>query len=155
MSATTPACKWTQTQSLDLTLKPSLFYCGYILLCHALALSGAWLSGLSLIWQLAFSFILVPLAIWSLWRYWYDYPRQISWRAGDWRIDGVKADLCRDLSLYPYLINLRFRYRGRSLALIILPDNLCNEASPVDAQEWLRRLRFVLINLAQSEKVKP
>ncbi|WP_390614788.1 hypothetical protein [Maricurvus nonylphenolicus] len=152
MSATTPACKWTQTQSLDLTLKPSLLYCGYIFLCHALAMSGVWLSGLSLIWQLASSFLLAPLCVWYLWRYWCTYPRQLSWRPGRWRIDGVKADLRRDLSLYPYLINLRFSYRDKSLALIILPDNVAAEGSPIAAKEWLRRLRFVLINLAQSGK---
>ncbi|BFM16794.1 hypothetical protein R50073_29770 [Maricurvus nonylphenolicus] len=64
----------------------------------------------------------------------------------------MKADLRRDLSLYPYLINLRFSYRDKSLALIILPDNVAAEGSPIAAKEWLRRLRFVLINLAQSGK---
>lgn len=148
MSATTPACKWTPSRSLDLTLKPSLLYCAYIFICHALALSGVWLSGLPFLWQLTASLLLAPLCAWSLWRYWRTYPRQLSWRAASWRIDGVRAELHRDLSLYPYLINLRFRAGNKSVALIVLPDNVTAEGSPITVKEWLRRLRFVLINLA-------
>jgi hypothetical protein len=31
---------------------------------------------------------------------------------------------------------------------MILPDSVTAEGSPITVKEWLRRLRFVLINLA-------
>ena len=100
--------------------------------------------------QLLVTLLMLALAGWQCFRYWYSYPRRLVWQGSYWVLDFDKALLLADHSWHPYLLNLRFRYldgarQGRKLSWVILPINVCAD-SVVERDEQLRRLRFLLLN---------
>ncbi len=149
MSETTPVCSRTDLQP-QLTLRPSLWYCFYIVLFHSLPIAAIWLVVLSWPIQLLVTLLMVALAVWQCFRYWYFYPRRLVWQGNYWLLDNDRAILLADHSFHPYLLNLCFRYlegtrQGRKSSWVILPTNVCAD-SVVGRDERLRRLRFLLLN---------